>query len=69
MMGAIKIFWKDYWDLCKQSGKLYKKHWKGYIVLIAMICGAEFGWIFRDKIKDKISDKLESKISKEEGVQ
>lgn len=69
MMRAFKTFWKDYGDLCKQSGKWYKKHWKGYIVLVAVICGAEFGWIFRDNIKDKIKVMLESKKSKEEGVQ
>lgn len=25
----MKAFFKDYWDLCKQSGDFYKKHWKG----------------------------------------
>lgn len=28
----MKSFFKDYWELCKQSGEWMKKHWKGYLV-------------------------------------
>lgn len=28
----MKNFWKDYWNLCKESGKFYKKHWFGIII-------------------------------------
>ena len=40
----MKQFWKDYWELCKESGRFYKKHWKGCIVLNAAIIGAELAW-------------------------
>lgn len=29
----MKSFFKDYWELCKESNKWMKKHWKGYLVL------------------------------------
>lgn len=29
----MKSFFKDYWELCKESDKWMKKHWKGYLVL------------------------------------
>ena len=29
----MKSFFKDYWELCKESNKQIKKHWKGYLVL------------------------------------
>ena len=28
----MKSFFKDYWELCKESNKWMKKHWKGYLV-------------------------------------
>ena len=40
----MKEFWKDYWELCKISGRFYKKHWKGVIVLNAAIMGAELAY-------------------------
>lgn len=40
----MKQFWKDYWELCKESGRFCKKHWKGCIVLNAAIIGAELAW-------------------------
>lgn len=40
----MKQFWKDYWELCKESGRFCKKHWKGYIILNAAIVGAELAW-------------------------
>ena len=58
----MKKFWKDYADLCKESGKFYKKHWLGVIVLNAVLIAGEFAWWNRDEIKDYV----ESKIEKEE---
>lgn len=40
----MKEFWKDYGELCKESGRFYKKHWKGCIVLNAVIIGAELAY-------------------------
>ena len=58
----MKKFWKDYADLCKESGNFYKKHWLGVIVLNAVIIAGEFAWWKRDEIKDYVK----SKIKKEE---
>lgn len=60
----MKEFVKDYVDLCKQCGKWYKKHWKGYLVMSSVICGAEVAWFYRDTIKDTIDEKLEERKSK-----
>lgn len=40
----MKEFWKDYGELCKETGRFYKKHWKGTILLNAVIIGAELAW-------------------------
>ena len=40
----MKEFWKDYGELCKESGRFYKKHWKGVILLNAVIIGAEMAY-------------------------
>ena len=40
----MKEFWKDYGELCKETGRFYKKHWKGCIVLNAVILGAELAY-------------------------
>lgn len=40
----MREFVKDYVDLCKDSGRFYKKHWKGVILLNAVIIGAEYAW-------------------------
>lgn len=58
----MKKFWKDYADLCKESGNFCKKHWLGVIVLNAVLIAGEFAWWNRDEIKDYV----ESKIEKEE---
>ena len=36
----MKEFWKDYGELCKETGRFYKKHWKGCIVLNAVTLAA-----------------------------
>ena len=40
----MKEFVKDYVELCKDSGRFYKKHWKGVILLNAVVIGAELAW-------------------------
>lgn len=40
----MKQFWNDYWELCKETGRFYKKHWKGVVVLNAAIVGAELAY-------------------------
>ena len=59
----MKEFVKDYVELCKDSGKFYKKHWKGLIVLNALIIGGELVWY---KYKTKQFDALMNDILEEE---
>ena len=40
----MKEFWKDYMELCKESGKFMKKHWKGCVILNVAIIGAEVAY-------------------------
>lgn len=47
-------FWKDYEKLCKETGKFYKKHWRGVIVMTAVVLGTEIVYFGRYQIKDKI---------------
>ena len=54
----MKEFWRDYGELCKESGRFMKKHWKGCILLNAAIIGAEMAYFFRSDIKDSIEDKF-----------
>ena len=53
----MKGFFKDYSNLCKESCTFYKKHWKGVILVNAVIVAGEFAWLKRDTIKDKFSKK------------
>ena len=46
----MREFVKDYVDLCKESGKFYKKHWKGLVALNALIIGGEYAW-YKHKMK------------------
>ena len=57
----MKGFFKDYVDLCKESGAFYKKHWKGVILLNAAIIAGEFTWLYRDSIKDSLKEKFSKK--------
>lgn len=59
----MKEFVKDYVELCKDSGKFYKKHWKGLIVLNALIIGGELAWY---KYKTKQFDTLMNDVLEEE---
>ena len=54
----MKAFFKDYWDLCKQSGDFYKKHWMGTLVLNAVIIGGEMIYFYKDEIVETVKEKL-----------
>ena len=54
----MKAFFKDYWDLYKQSGEFYKKHWKGCLVLNAVLIGGELIYFYKDEIVDTVKEKL-----------
>ena len=54
----MKAFFKDYWDLCKQSGDFYKKHWMGTLVLNAVIIGGELIYFYKDEIVETVKEKL-----------
>lgn len=54
----MKGFCKDYVSLWKDSSKFYKKHWKGVIVLTAILTGVELAYFYRGSIKDKLKEKF-----------
>ena len=54
----MKAFFKDYWDLCKQSGDFCKKHWKGTLVLNAVLIGGELIYFYKDEIVETVKEKL-----------
>ena len=54
----MKAFFKDYWDLCKQTGDFYKKHWKGTLVLNAVLIGGELIYFYKDEIIETVKEKL-----------
>lgn len=62
----MREFVRDYVDLCKESGKFYKKHWKGLVVLNALIIGGEYAWCkhktkqFDAYIKGDLNEKEEA---------
>lgn len=62
----MKNFWKDYGGLCKETGRFYKKHWKGVVIVNAVIIGAELAWF---KYQNKQFDRLLNDSYKEDEVQ
>lgn len=54
----MKEFWKDYAKLCKDSGKFYKDHWKGIILMNVAIIAVEYAWLSRDSIRDSVKEKF-----------
>ena len=54
----MKAFFKNYWELCKQSGDFCEKHWKGTLVLNAVIIGGEMIYFYKDEIVDTVKEKL-----------
>ena len=53
----MKDFFKDYKELAVDTGRFYKKHWIGCIILNTAISAVTVGYIFRDHIKDKLKEK------------
>ena len=62
----MKQFWKDYGELCKETVRFYKKHWKGVILLNAVVFGAEVAWF---KYNSKKMENLIASSDKKEEAQ
>ena len=54
----MKKFFKDYWALTKETGRFYKEHWLGTIVLTAVCTGLEVGY-FHVRMKKAEKECLE----------
>lgn len=54
----MKKFMKDYAELCKDTGRFYKKHWFGLIVMNTAVIGAELAYFNRDRIKEKFEKRF-----------
>ena len=59
----MKSFFKDYWELCKESNKWMKKHWKGYLVYCFFVSLIYFTPSIVELIKEK---RLENDFSEKE---
>lgn len=57
----MKNFWKDYYQLWKDTGKFCKKHWFGVILMNAGLLAAETVYFERHYIKSKIEEKFSKK--------
>lgn len=62
----MKQFWKDYGELCEETVRFYMKHWKGVILLSAVVFGAEVAWF---KYNSKKMENLISSSDKKEEAQ
>ena len=62
----MKQFWKDYGELCKESCRFYKKHWKGVVVLNAVLVGAELAYF---AYQNKKMERVFSNLNEEDEVQ
>ena len=61
----MKKFFKDYWRLYTESGKFYKEHWLGIIILEFVCIVAIFIPAICYKIREKIFHKrYETEIEK-----
>lgn len=49
----MKKFFKDYWALTKESGRFYKEHWLGTMVLTVVCIGLEIGPMLICKKKEE----------------
>lgn len=61
----MKTFVKDYVDLCKETGKFYKKHWFGVLVMNAVTIAGTMAYYNKDEIKDKLEEKFHKKEEEE----
>ena len=59
----MKAFWKDCLELTKAGMVWLKKHWKGYLVLVAIVTA--LNWLFCKKAENK----SKAIFSKEEEVE
>ena len=58
----MKSFFKDYWELCKESNKWMKKHWKGYLVycfIVSLIYFAPGIWKLLEEKRHELFSKEE----------
>ena len=54
----MKTFVKDYAELVKMTGKFYKNHWKGMIVMEVAAGAAGYAILCKDDIKNKVKAKF-----------
>ena len=54
----MKEYWKDYAELCTETGRFYKKHWLGVIVINVVSSAAVLAWFNRERIKDALEEKF-----------
>lgn len=62
----MKTFFKDYWELSKESMRFFNKHWLGMLIMYVLIFGATFVGILIPSYSDEIKTKVKRLFHKNE---
>lgn len=63
----MKKYFRDYCELCKETGKFYKRHWIGVVIMNIVGIAAVLAWFFRGAIIEEIKCKFKKiKMGKKE---
>ena len=65
----MKTYFKDYGELCKQTGNFYKKHWLGTIVMNVVVSGAIVAVTWPKELKEAVADNIKNKFKKGDKVE
>ena len=49
-----KKYFEDYWNLCKETGRFYKDHWFGTLIVTTVGTALSFSPMLVLAVKDKI---------------
>lgn len=60
----MKEFFKDYSELCKETGRFYKKHWIGTIAMNLVASGVMIAAYLPKDMRKEAVDKVKSKFKK-----
>ena len=64
----MKEFFVDLWDLYKHSWDFFRDHWKGYLILFAVVEGIVIGvfyWWSQKPLKDLTTPKEDEEWNQE----
>ena len=65
----MKTFFKDYGQLCKDTGKFYKKHWLGTIVMNVVVSGVMIAVTWSKELKESVAGNIKDKFKKGDEIE